>query len=146
MENNPWETYETIFTLGSLHDGVVGKVTDKGASVVFTAYGVEAFAPYRQLMKDDGTPAREGDTLSFRIIEFNKENKRIVASHSRINEEKNREARNAEYAEKDKEVQSTAKVVKKLKDTNEKSTLGDIEALASLKNEMEADAKTKADE
>ncbi len=143
LENNPWETYETIFTVGSLHDGVVGKVTDKGASVVFSTYGVEAFAPYRQLMKEDGTPAREGETLSFRVIEFSKENKRIVASHTRINEEKNREARVAESAERANEVQSTAKVVKKLKDTNEKSTLGDIEALASLKSEMEADAKSK---
>ena len=145
LENNPWETYESIFTLGSLHDGIVGKVTDKGASVVFTTYGVEAFAPYRQLMKEDGTPAREGESLSFRIIEFNKENKRIVASHTRINEEKNRSARDAEHAELTKEIETTAKVVKKLKDSSEKSTLGDIEALATLKNEMEADAK-KADE
>ena len=145
LENNPWETYESIFTLGSLHDGVIGKVTDKGASVVFTTYGVEAFAPYRQLMKEDGTPAREGESLSFRIIEFNKENKRIVASHTRINEEKNRAARDAEHAEQTKEMETTAKVVKKLKDSSEKSTLGDIEALATLKNEMEADAK-KTDE
>ena len=145
LENNPWETYESIFTLGSLHDGVVGKVTDKGASVVFTTYGVEAFSPYRQLMKEDGTPAREGESLSFRIIEFNKENKRIVASHTRINEEKNRAARDAEHAEQTKEMETTAKVVKKLKDSSEKSTLGDIEALATLKNEMEADAK-KTDE
>jgi small subunit ribosomal protein S1 len=145
LEDNPWETYETIFTVGSVHEGVVGKVTDKGAPVIFTTYGVEAFAPYRQLMKDDGTPAREGESLSFRIIEFNKENKRIVASHSRLNEEKNRAARDAEHAEKEKEVSTTAKAVKKLKDTQEKSTLGDIEALATLKSEMEADAKKNED-
>lgn len=141
LEDNPWETYESIFSVGSIHDGVVGKVTDKGAPVIFNTYGVEAFAPYRQLMKEDGTPSREGETLSFRIIEFNKENKRIVASHSRLNEEKNRVARDAENAEKDKENQSTAKAVKKIKDTQEKSTLGDIEALAALKSEMEAGSK-----
>jgi small subunit ribosomal protein S1 len=141
LEDNPWETYESIFSVGSIHDGVVGKVTDKGAPVIFNTYGVEAFAPYRQLMKEDGTPAREGETMSFRIIEFNKENKRIIASHSRLNEEKNRAARDAENAERDKENQTTAKVVKKLKDTQEKSTLGDIEALATLKSEMEAGSK-----
>jgi small subunit ribosomal protein S1 len=145
LEDNPWETYETIFSVGSIHDGVVGKVTDKGAPVIFNTYGVEAFAPYRQLMKEDGTPAREGESLDFRIIEFNKENKRIVASHSRLNEEKNRAARDTENAEKEKEINTTAKVVKKLKDTQEKSTLGDIEALATLKSEMDADAK-KGDE
>ncbi len=145
LEDNPWETYETIFTVGSIHDGVVGKVTDKGAPVIFDTYGVEAFAPYRQLMKEDGTPAREGESLSFRIIEFNKENKRIVASHSRINEEKNRVARDAENAEKDKEMTTTAKAVKKIKDTQEKSTLGDIDALATLKSEMEAAAKKSED-
>lgn len=145
LEDNPWETYETIFTVGSIHDGVVGKVTDKGAPVIFDTYGVEAFAPYRQLMKEDGTPAREGESLSFRIIEFNKENKRIVASHSRINEEKNRVARDAENAEKEKEMTTTAKAVKKIKETQEKSTLGDIDALATLKSEMEAAAKKSED-
>ncbi|MFM9009192.1 MAG: 30S ribosomal protein S1, partial [Bacteroidota bacterium] len=70
LEDNPWETYESIFSINSVHQGVVGKVTDKGANVTFTTYGVEAFAPYRQLQKEDGSVAKEHDTLDFKVIEF----------------------------------------------------------------------------
>ena len=141
LETNPWDTYETIFGVNSVHSGVVGKVTDKGASVMFNTYGVEAFAPYRQLSKEDGSVAKEHDTLDFKVIEFNKENRRIVVSHTRIFDEKAQEAKKAESNEREKDAQTTAKAVKKIKDTQEKSTLGDIEALAALKNSMEANEK-----
>lgn len=141
LEDNPWDAYETVFTVGSAHEGVIGKVTDKGASVMFAAYGVEAFAPYRQLSKEDGTVAKEHETLEFRVIEFSKENRRIVVSHSRVFDEKAHEVKKAESAEKDSVQQTTAKAVKKLKDTQEKSTLGDISALAALKSSMEENEK-----
>jgi small subunit ribosomal protein S1 len=141
LEDNPWETYESVFAINSVHSGVVGKVTDKGATVMFNAYGVEAFAPYRQLQKEDGTVAKEHETLDFKIIEFNKENRRIVVSHTRIFDEKAQEAKKVEAGEREKEVQNTAKAVKKIKDTQEKSTLGDIEALAALRNSLEANEK-----
>ncbi|MBL7923697.1 MAG: 30S ribosomal protein S1 [Bacteroidia bacterium] len=141
LEDNPWETYESLFAINSVHQGVVGKVTDKGASVTFTAYGVEAFAPYRQLQKEDGTVAKEHDTLDFKVIEFSKENRRIVVSHTRIFDEKAQEVKKAESNEREKEVASTAKAVKKIKDTQEKSTLGDIEALAALRSSLEANEK-----
>ncbi|MFM9057472.1 MAG: 30S ribosomal protein S1, partial [Bacteroidota bacterium] len=80
LEDNPWETYESIFSINSVHQGVVGKVTDKGANVTFTTYGVEAFAPYRQLQKEDGSVAKEHDTLDFKVIDFRKETRRIVGS------------------------------------------------------------------
>lgn len=137
LEDNPWETYESIFSINSVHQGVVGKVTDKGANVTFTTYGVEAFAPYRQLQKEDGSVAKEHDTLDFKVIEFSKENRRIVVSHTRMFNEKAAEIKKQESNEREAEVSNTAKAVKKLKDSQEKSTLGDISALAALKNTLE---------
>jgi len=138
LEDNPWETYESIFSLNSVHQGAVGKVTDKGANVIFTTYGVEAFAPYRQLQKEDGSVAKEHDTLDFKVIEFSKENRRIVVSHTRMFNDKAVEtSKKQEGTERESEVSSTAKAVKKLKDSQEKSTLGDISALAALKNTLE---------
>ncbi len=141
LEDNPWDTYEGLFSLNSLHNGVIGKVTDKGAAVIFTTYGVEAFAPYRQLTKEDGTVAKEHETLDFKVIEFNKENRRIVVSHTRIFDEKAQEAKKAESGEREKEAGTTAKAVKKIKDNQEKSTLGDIASLAALKTSLEGSEK-----
>ncbi len=141
LEDNPWDTYEGLFSMNSLHSGVIGKVTDKGAAVIFTTYGVEAFAPYRQLTKEDGTVAKEHETLDFKVIEFNKENRRIVVSHTRIFDEKAQEAKKAESGEREKEAGTTAKAVKKIKDNQEKSTLGDIASLAALKTSLEGSEK-----
>jgi small subunit ribosomal protein S1 len=144
LEDNPWDTYEGLFALNSVHSGVVGKVTDKGAAVIFTTYGVEAFAPYRQLTKEDGTVAKEHETLEFKVIEFNKENRRIVVSHTRIFDEKAQEAKKAEANDRKEEAGNTAKAVKKIKDNQEKSTLGDIASLAALKTSLEgSDNKTE---
>jgi len=142
LEDNPWDTYEGLFSMNSVHSGVIGKVTDKGAAVMFNTYGVEAFAPYRQLTKEDGSIAKEHDTMDFKVIEFNKENRRIVVSHTRIFDEKAQEVKKAESAEKEKDAGTTAKAVKKIKDTQEKSTLGDIEALAALRTSFDESAKT----
>lgn len=141
LGENPWDTYESIFAINSVHSGVVGKVTDKGATVMFNTYGVEAFAPYRQLQKEDGSVAKEHDTLDFKVIEFSKDNRRIVVSHTRIFDEKAQESKKAESAEKEKDASNTAKAVKKIKDTQEKSTLGDIEALAALRTSLQENEK-----
>ncbi len=141
LGENPWDTYESIFGINSVHSGVVGKVTDKGATVMFNTYGVEAFAPYRQLQKEDGSVAKEHDTLDFKVIEFSKDNRRIVVSHTRIFDEKAQESKKAESAEKEKDASNTAKAVKKIKDTQEKSTLGDIEALAALRTSLQENEK-----
>lgn len=141
LGENPWDTYESIFAINSVHSGVVGKVTDKGATVMFNTYGVEAFAPYRQLQKEDGSVAKEHDTLDFKVIEFSKDNRRIVVSHTRIFDEKAQESKKAETAEKEKDASNTAKAVKKIKDTQEKSTLGDIEALAALRTSLQENEK-----
>jgi len=142
LEENPWETFETIFTLDSIHTGTVLKVTDKGA-IVALPYGVEGFAPSKHTIKEDGKALKAEETAEFKIIEFNKEAKRIVVSHSRIWEEAKNEARNAEVAQKKNDQKATTNAVKKVKDSVEKSTLGDLGVLAQLKEQMEGAEKNQ---
>lgn len=136
LEDNPWDTYETIFKVDSVHQGVVGKVTDKGAIVNFTTYGVEGFAPYRHLMKENGTPAKTDETLDFKVIEFSKENKKLVVSHTRLFEEAKASEKQARENERSREESEASRNVKKIKDSQEKTTLGDLSVLSALKDEM----------
>lgn len=142
LEENPWETFETIFTLDSIHEGTVLKVTEKGA-IIALPYGVEGFAPTKHAVKEDGKPLKAEETAEFKIIEFNKDSKRIVVSHARIWEEVKAEARAEERSQKQKEVKATTSAVKKVKESVEKSTLGDLSVLAQLKEQMEG-AENKA--
>ena len=135
LEENPWDVFESVFAVGSVHKGTIVSLSDKGA-IVALPYGVEGFAPLRHLAKEDGTQARDEEALDFKVIEFSKENKKIILSHSKIfqdvaNAEKNKETKIGLKKEKD-----TKKAVKKLKDNLEKTTLGDIDALANLKADM----------
>ena len=138
LEENPWDTFETIFTLDSLHEGTVLKVGDKGA-IVALAYGVEGFCPSKHSIKEDGSALKADETAQFKIIEFNKDAKRIVISHSRIWEDERAEARVEEFNARKKEAKATSGAVKKVKDSVEKSTLGDLDVLAKLKKQMEGD-------
>src|SRR4051812_7222698 len=142
LEENPWDTFETIFTIDSIHEGTVLKVTEKGA-IVALPYGVEGFVPTKHLVKEDGKSLKAEETAEFKIIEFNKENKRIVISHSRIWEEARADARVQDFENRKKEAKSATNAVKKVKDSVEKSTLGDLSVLAQLKEQMEG-AETKA--
>jgi small subunit ribosomal protein S1 len=142
LEENPWDTFESIFTLDSIHEGTVIKVTDKGA-IVALPYGVEGFVPTKHLVKEDGKSLKAEEAAEFKIIEFNKENKRIVISHSRIWEEARADARVQDFENRKKEAKSATNAVKKVKDSVEKSTLGDLSVLAQLKEQMEG-AETKA--
>jgi small subunit ribosomal protein S1 len=142
LEENPWDTFESIFTLDSVHEGTVLKVTDKGA-IVALPYGVEGFVPTKHLVREDGKSVKADETADFKIIEFNKENKRIVISHSRIWEEARADARVQDFENRKKEAKSATNAVKKVKDSVEKSTLGDLSVLAQLKEQMEG-AETKA--
>jgi small subunit ribosomal protein S1 len=142
LEENPWDTFETIFTIDSIHEGTVLKVTDKGA-IVALPYGVEGFVPTKHMVKEDGQSLKADSTGEFKIIEFNKENKRIVISHARIWEEARSEARVQEFETRKKEAKTATSAVKKVKDSVEKSTLGDLSVLAQLKEQMEG-AETKA--
>lgn len=142
LEENPWDTFETIFTLGSIHEGTVLKVTDKGA-VVALPYGVEGFAPTKHIVKEDGKSLKVDDVAEFKIIEFNKDSKRIVISHARIWEEARDEVRHQENESRKKDAKAQVNAVKKVKDSVEKSTLGDLSVLAQLKEQMEG-AENKA--
>ena len=149
LEENPWDVLETMFTVDSIHEGVIVEMMDKGA-VISLPYGVEGFATPKHLTKEDGTQAQVDEKLSFKVIEFNKDAKRIIVSHSRIHEDVKR----GEKAEAGAPVDAPAKKApaKKAKKeevaattTIEKTTLGDIQSLADLKDQMvEAAAKSAA--
>mgnify|MGYP006326823179 FL=1 len=132
LEENPWDVFETIFTLGSVHEGTIVNFVDKGATVALP-YGIEGFVTLKNLAKQDGTNAVADEKLSFKVVEFNKSNKKIVLSHTKTWEEPKKE----EVKEKNSEAESTQKAVKKLKANLEKTTLGDISELADLKSKME---------
>ena len=136
LEENPWDVFETVFTVGSIHEGTITSVNDKGARVALE-YGIEGFAPAKTLVKEDGTTAKPEEKLPFKVIEFSKANKKIVLSHSRIAEDAKRAEEAKESKERSAEAESTQKAVKKIKSNIEKTTLGDIDALAALKSEME---------
>ena len=140
LEENPWDVFETIYTVGSVHEGTVVSFNDKGAAVAL-AHGIEGFAPAKALVKEDGTTAKAEEKLEFKVVEFNKSNKKIVLSHSRIAEDVKKEVEANENKEKAAEAESTQKAVKKIKANIEKTTLGDIDALAALKSEMEKSSK-----
>ncbi len=139
LEENPWDVYESIFTVGSVHQGTISQINDKGATVTLP-YGVEGFAPMRHLEKADKSKAKNGETLDFKVIEFSKENKKIIVSHTRINQDAVEGEGRVDDSEAKKE-RATKKTVKKINDTLEKTTLGDLDVLANLKEELE-----KADE
>lgn len=140
LEENPWDTFETIFTEGSVHEGTVIKVGEKG-DIVALQYGVEGFCPNKHSVKEDGSSLKVDEVNEFKIIEFNKENKRLVISHSRIWEDQKAEVRIEEFNARKKEAKAATSAVKKVKDSVEKSTLGDLDVLAQLKQQMEGDEK-----
>jgi len=142
LEENPWDTFETIFTVDSIHDGTVLKVTDKG-DIVALPYGVEGFCPSKHSIKEDGKALKVDEAAQFKIIEFNKEAKRIVISHSRIWEDERAEARIEDFNNRKKEAKAASNAVKKVKDSVEKSTLGDLDVLAQLKEQMEGEEGAK---
>ena len=130
VEDNPWDTYETIFAEGSEHEGEVTEVHDKGATVLFKTEGVEGFVPGRHSEKEDGSKISKGEVVKFRVIEFNKGSRKIILSHTILFKE-------ALAAERAAEKKSTAKSMKAVQSKVEKSTLGDIGALADLKSKLD---------
>ena len=142
LEENPWDVFETIFTVDSVHEGTITEIFDKGA-VVALPYGVEGFATPRHLVKEDGSQAKVDEKLEFKVIEFNKAAKRIIVSHSRVFEDAQK---SEEKAKKNAEEKSTKKAVKQVKEKLEKTTLGDITELAALKEQMIADAAAAKEE
>ena len=138
LEDNPWDVFETIFTVGSIHQGKVIEVLDKGA-VISLEHGVEGFATPKHLVKEDGSQAKLGDELEFKVIEFNKDNKRIILSHSRIAEDANKTERRAQNAARRSEKRQATETV--AAPAIEKTTLGDLGALQALKEQMQKEEK-----
>ena len=138
LEENPWDVFETVFTQGSIHEGTIIDMMDKGA-VVQLQYGVEGFATPKHLVKEDGTQAQLNEKLDFKVIEFNKDSKRIILSHSRIFEDvqraEAREQRKAAAAAAPRRQQKEAAPA--VNNVAASTTLGDIDALAALKAKME---------
>ncbi|MEW6467308.1 MAG: 30S ribosomal protein S1 [Bacteroidota bacterium] len=140
LEDNPWDVFETIFKVDTVHDGTVVNIIDKGA-IVALQYGVEGFCPNRHMQKADGTTPKMDEKLPFKIIEFNKDQKKIILSHARLHEEVSEKEKAKERDERKQERNDTKKAVKKLKESNEKATLGDISALSNLKTSLEETEK-----
>ena len=140
LEENPWDVFETIFTVGSIHEGTIVEMLEKGA-VIALPYGVEGFATPKHLVKEDGTQAQIDEKLNFKVIEFNKESKRIILSHSRIFEDEAK-AEKAEAKKAAKKAKSaTAEEAPMVSTPIEKTTLGDISELAALKEKLEKGGK-----
>ncbi len=134
VEENPFDTYETLLEEGSVLEGKVTGIFDKGAEIIFENLGIEAFVPGRHMEKEDGTKIEKGETTDFKIIEFNKDNRRVVASKTEIHQQVKAEAAA-------KERKQTKQAVKKIQTNVERSTLGDLDALSALKEKMEKDEK-----
>ncbi|MGN1256865.1 MAG: 30S ribosomal protein S1 [Bacteroidaceae bacterium] len=137
LEENPWDVFETVFKQDSIHEGTIVEMMDKGA-VIQLEYGVEGFATPKHLVKEDGSQAQQGEKLPFKVIEFNKESKRIILSHSRTFEDAQRaEAREAKKAKR--QSNSRKEEAPAIQNQAASTTLGDLSALADLKAKMQAD-------
>lgn len=145
LEENPWDVFESVFTVDSVHQGTIVSMGDKGV-IVSLPYGVEGFAPLRHIVKEDGKQARIDETLEFKVIEFAKEQKKIIVSHTKFHQDIANESKAKEQAENVAKEKQTAKSVKKISDNIEKTTLGDLSVLSNLKSELEESEKNTAKE
>ncbi len=138
LEENPWDVFETVFTVGSVHEGTIIEMLDKGA-VVALPYGVEGFATPKHLVKEDGSQAQLDEKLEFKVIEFNKDAKRIILSHSRIFEDvaKAEERAEKKAASNAKKTSAKKEDAPMIQNQAASTTLGDIDALAALKEQLE---------
>ena len=142
LEENPWETFETVFEIDSVHKGTISEVNAKGATIILP-YGVEAFATKRNLVKEDGTTADKDEELDFKIMDFNKHARKITVSHTQIHRDVEEEEQKQNRKKANAQKRATQKALRSMSDNQEKTTLGDLDALASLKDELE-DGEKKA--
>lgn len=136
LEEDPWDTFENLFPVGSVHEATVLKREDKGA-IVQLPYGIEAFAPTRHIKKEDGKLADVDEVLTFKVLEFERDDKRIIVSHTRVLEDEKLEEKRKVDGEKRKESKKQKDALKDINSKVEKSTLGDLDALSDLKAKME---------
>ncbi len=145
IEENPWDTFEKVFPVGSYHEATILRRDDRGA-IVQLPYGLEAFAPIKHVRKEDGQLAEIDEVLTVKVIEFNRDDKRILVSHLRYLEDIRREADEQVKKERTEERKKTRQAVKKQQSNVEKSTLGDLDALAQLKQQFEGGTEEQPQE
>lgn len=152
LDENPWDTFETVFYEGSEHQGTVTEIGNRGATVGLP-YGVEGFVPTKHMKKEDGSPVKAEEEMAFRVIEFNKDQKRIILSHTNIWKAEEIEKQQAEKSAKARQQKRTTSTVDKINKDTDRGTLGDLGGLAELKAKMDAaaaepkkEAKPKAEE
>jgi small subunit ribosomal protein S1 len=138
LEENPWDTFENVFPVGSYHEATIIRRDDRGA-IVQLPYGLEAFAPIKHVRKEDGQLAEVEEALTVKVIEFNRDDKRILVSHLRYLEDIRREAEEEVRKEKQVERKKTRDAVKKQQSSVEKSTLGDLDVFSQLKEQLKED-------
>ncbi|MFT4644025.1 MAG: small subunit ribosomal protein S1 [Planctomycetota bacterium] len=136
IEEDPWDTFENVFPEGSVHEATVLKVEDKGA-IILMPYGLEAFAPTRHIKKEDGNNAKVDDTLPFKVLEFNRNDKRIIVSHTKIIDANMAEEKAVKSKKAKSDRANSNKAVKNIQSNVAKSTLGDMDVLAELKKKMQ---------
>lgn len=142
LEENPWETFESVFEIGSVHKGTISEVNAKGATVILP-YGVEGFANKKNLSKENGANAEKDETLDFKIMDFNKNAKKIIVSHTQIHKDVEYEEGKEKKVQAKSQARATQKAVKDVQTGQERTTLGDLDALSALKNQMEKGEKDK---
>jgi small subunit ribosomal protein S1 len=136
LEENPWDTFENVFPVGSYHEATIIRRDDRGA-IVQLPHGLEAFAPIKHLKKEDNTTAEVDDVLIFKVIEFNRDDKRLLVSHTRYLDDIRREADDQIKVEKDKEQEEVRQSVRRQQTNVERSTLGDLDALSQIKEQLQ---------
>jgi small subunit ribosomal protein S1 len=144
LEEDPWNALEQTFAIGTIHEGTVTRKDDKGA-LVQLPYGLEGFAPNRHLTKEDGKQIVADETAQFMVIEFDRNEKRIVLSHTRIWEQAKTDEKEAAKKEARTEADKAHKAVKNIQSKVEKSTLGDLGTLAEIKEKLKQEEKGSAD-
>jgi len=135
LEENPWDTFETVFPVGSYHEATILRKDDRGA-IVQLPYGLEAYAPLKHIRKEDNTYANVDEAITVKVIEFNRDDKRILVSHLRYLEDIRREADEQVKKERTEERKRTTQAVKKQQSTLERDTLGDLGVFSQLKEQL----------
>ncbi|MEM1323819.1 MAG: 30S ribosomal protein S1 [Bacteroidota bacterium] len=139
IEENPWDTFETVFSVGSYHEATLLRRDDRGA-IVQLPYGLEAFAPIKHIRKEDGALAEVDESLTIKVIEFNRDDKRILVSHLRYLDDIRREADETVRRGREEERQKTRKAVQKQQSKVERTTLGELDVFSQLKQQFNQDA------
>ena len=149
VEENPWDTFENVFPVGSYHEATVIRKDDKGGAIVQLPYGLEAYAPQKQIKKDNGAYADVDNVLTFKVIEFNRDDKRILVSHTRYLEDIKKEANksiNTTDIIEEPERKSSPKVAKSMSTKSEKTTLGELAGFTALQEKLKSNSAIESDE